>query len=201
MSHYFDEIPDVGHAVRTIESRFNGINFIFETDRGVFSRDRIDFGTELLIQTFLKHVDKPQGTALDLGCGYGPVGIVLKRCFPWLNVILSDINARALELAERNVRANLIGDVTLVSADGVPVEAFGATYVLTNPPIRAGKKTVHRLFAESYSALAPQGQLYVVIQKKQGAASAEKVISELFGNCLIVTRSAGYRVLLAEKLL
>lgn len=95
MPHYFDQNPQSESQVRSFQTRIHGIDFEFATDSGVFSRNRMDFGTELLIETVIKDQQKMKGKLADLGCGYGPVGIVMKRAFPSLDVILCDVNSRA----------------------------------------------------------------------------------------------------------
>lgn len=201
MTHYYDQEPDSTHARRRIEARISGINLIFHTDSGVFSRNQLDFGTHLLIQSVLDDARENGGSLygrlLDLGCGYGPVGIALKRAFPALAVVMIDINNRALELAQENAKDNLIHNPDIRQSDGFSAikqdELFDL--VLTNPPIRAGKKTVYSFFDGALNHLRPGGYLYVVIQKKQGALSAQARLMELFNNCDVIARKSGYCVL------
>jgi 16S rRNA (guanine1207-N2)-methyltransferase len=201
MPHYYDEKPDSAHARKRIEARISGINLIFHTDSGVFSRNQLDFGTHLLIQSVLADARENGGSLhgklLDLGCGYGAVGIALKRAFPALSVVMVDINNRALELTRENAQDNLIHNPDIRQSDGFSAinqdEYFD--FVLTNPPIRAGKKTVYSFFDGALLHLRPGGYLYVVIQKKQGALSAQERLMEIFNNCEVVARKSGYCVL------
>jgi 16S rRNA (guanine1207-N2)-methyltransferase len=158
----------------------------------------MDYGSELLLETFIAECPARTGRLLDLGCGYGPVGIVLKRVFPALDVTLSDINTRALELARQNARANQTAGVQIVKSDGLGALSGPYDFILTNPPIRAGKATVHRFFAEAREKLGSGGLLYVVIQKKQGAPSALKRLRELFADVEVIEHSAGYWVIRAR---
>jgi 16S rRNA (guanine1207-N2)-methyltransferase len=199
MSHYFDENPQAAHKQRSIEARVNGIDFVFETDSGVFSQSQLDYGTRLLLETVIELEVKAAGRLLDLGCGYGVVGIVMKRVWPALNIVMCDINNRALKLAKKNSNANHVQYVDIIQSDGLNSVEGSFDLILTNPPIRAGKNTVHRFFDQSWSALNPGGRLYVVIQKKQGAPSAQKKLQELAGDCEICARSSGYWILRVIK--
>jgi 16S rRNA (guanine1207-N2)-methyltransferase len=198
MPHYFDENPDTSHQTKEIEVRIHGIDFRFITDRGVFSRTRLDYGSELLIETVIADQQKMSGKLVDLGCGYGPVGIIFKRAFPALDVTLCDINQRALTLARQNARANQVAYLSILHSDGLAVITGPVDYILTNPPIRAGKAVVHRFFSESRDKLAPGGLLYVVIQKKQGAPSALAKLKELFTEVEVIEHSAGYWIIRAK---
>ncbi len=175
-----------------------GNHFSFTTDHGVFSRNEVDFGSRTLIEAFVD--PGTEGKLLDLGCGYGPVGLSLAKAYPHRQVVLSDVNERALGLAELNAEQNQITNVEFKISDrleSLQNEKFSA--ILTNPPIRAGKKVVHQMFEQSYEALSSEGELWVVIQKKQGAPSAQKKMEELFGNCETVLKNKGYYIFRSVK--
>ena len=199
MSHYFDSKPDSQHQIIEISVRLRGRDFRFVTDRSVFSRQRLDFGSELLVETVCEQESSPKGRLLDLGCGYGAVGIMMKRFFPALEVVLCDINERALALAKKNARANQASYVEIIQSDGIKAVSGQFNLIMTNPPIRAGKAVVYRFFAESAAALTPDGRLYVVIQKKQGAPSALKRLQELFADAQVVEHKSGYWIIRATK--
>ena len=136
---------------------------------------------------------------LDLGCGYGVIGITLKKQYPDSAFTLAEVNPRALELAQENAARNG-AEVTCVCSDvysGVEGNTF--TDILTNPPIRAGKKVIYQMFEQAYDHLREGGRLWVVIRKQQGAASAREKIAQVFGSCEIISREKGYLVLLAKK--
>jgi 16S rRNA (guanine1207-N2)-methyltransferase len=198
MAHYFDPNPEAGHQIVELAARFRGIDFVFQTDRAVFSRHRLDFGSELLIETCIRNREKPRGRLLDLGCGYGPVGIIMKRLFPALDIVLCDINARALDLARRNSRQNQAQYIDIVQSDGLQAVTGLFDLILTNPPIRAGKAVVYRFFQEASERLTPDGFLYVVIQKKQGAPSALQFLGQLFSQAEVIERDGGYWVIRAN---
>ena len=201
-SHYFDAAPSASSRPKEIACRFDGIDFIFDTDSGVFSRNRPDFGSELLLETFIarRKAGLAQGLhVLDLGCGYGLVGTVVKRVFPEVAMTMADINARAVSLAASNAAKNLIRYADIRISDAFAEIPGTFDIVLTNTPVRAGKKTVFRFYEESYEHLNDGGSLFVVIQKKQGAPSSTEWLEHRFGNCTVVAKSAGYRVLMSIK--
>ena len=199
MTHYFDEVPLAGHQVRQIFTRLSGLDFQFKTDQAVFSRNRLDSGSELLITTVAAENVVPSGRLLDLGCGYGPVGIVMKRLFPALEVVLCDINTRALALAVENAAVNQARFLEIVQSDGLQALSGDFDLILSNPPIRAGKPTVYRFFSESANRLKPGGRLYVVIRKKQGAESALDRLHQLFCSAEVIEKSGGFWIIRAAQ--
>ncbi|MFA5586017.1 MAG: methyltransferase [Saccharofermentanales bacterium] len=197
-SHYFDQDPSTSHAYGQYEIFFGGVNFIFETDRSVFSRQHMDPGSQLLLKTVLKDWEDRPLEVLDLGTGIGVLAVVLARLRPLFQVTASDINERAVRLAAKNaVRAGVKDRVRTLALDGVPPGSYDL--VLTNPPIRAGKETVYGLFGQVAAALAPGGSFYVVIRVKQGADSARRELERLFDGLETMARSKGYHVLRAWK--
>ena len=202
MSHYYEEKPVTPSERREIEARFHGINFRFATDTDVFSKRAVDFGTRLMIesaQRILTEEGFRGGRILDLGCGYGVIGIVMKRIFPSSDVTLADINSRALELSRENAAANNAAFVTILSSDAWNSITGTFDLIMTNPPVRAGKQTVFAFYDGAFEHLAPGGSIFVVLQKKQGAPSTEKKLMELFGNCEIVDKDSGYWILRSIK--
>ncbi|KYD17581.1 Ribosomal RNA small subunit methyltransferase C [Anoxybacillus flavithermus] len=175
-----------------------GHDLTFTTDSGVFSKREVDFGTRLLIETF----EEPDvdGGFLDVGCGYGPIGLAVAKSFPNRHVDMIDINKRALELANENKRVNHIANVSIYESDlfeQVGDKKFAA--ILTNPPIRAGKRVVYAIFEQSAAHLYPDGELWVVILKKQGAPSALKKLQEIFSCVEVVTKKKGYYIIKSKK--
>lgn len=171
--------------------------FTFVTDNGVFSKTGIDYGTQVLLETCTE--EPLSGKILDLGCGYGPVGIIIKKLYPQSEVTSVDVNPRAVELTEINAEKNQVQIHAFVS-DGFDQITDAFDTVITNPPIRAGKKVIYKMFEDSYDHLCDHGKLYAVIRRQQGAESAVKKIDSVFHNCEILTRDKGYWVLKAEKL-
>ncbi|MFC4389211.1 class I SAM-dependent methyltransferase [Gracilibacillus marinus] len=195
---YFSNNPNVSSEKRTWTYELLENKLIFTTDNGVFSKGEVDFGSKVLLETYA--LPQIAGAILDFGCGYGPVGIALAKCYPDREFIGVDINKRAVDLANENAKQNQVENVRFLESDkleNVQGEKFAS--VLTNPPIRAGKQTVHAMFEDAYEALLSGGELWVVIQKKQGAPSAEKKLKELFANVETVTKRKGYFIFKAEK--
>jgi 16S rRNA (guanine1207-N2)-methyltransferase len=197
--HYYSRKPNADSNPKYWDFTLNNSRFRFKTDNGVFSKNEVDFGSRLLIETFtLPEVDGP---LLDVGCGYGPVGLALAKQNPNFTVHMVDINERALELSRDNAKANGVENVLIYESDkleGVKETNFSA--ILTNPPIRAGKKTVHDIFAQSKDKLASGGELWIVIQKKQGAPSAVDKLNQLFGEVEVVDKEKGYFIIRAKNI-
>ena len=198
MSHYFTDDPDVRSDRQTHAVEFDGELYMFDTDRGVFSKTGADRGSLLLVKTVTEHTQL-SGRVLDLGCGWGLVGILVKSVCPDADVIGTDVNPRALQLAKDNAARNGVSvDYRLSDAfDSVP-ELLDT--VLVNPPVRAGKAVVYRMFREAYAHLKKGGALYTVIRRKQGAESAVRELENIFGNCEILERDKGYWVLKNSRL-
>ncbi len=197
--HYYTNQPDSMHHREEWSFELVGKSFAFMTDAGVFSKRGVDFGSRVLIDHFDAE-DLPAGALLDVGCGYGPIGLALAYKMDRF-VEMIDVNQRALDLAQENAQHNHLADkVAIYSSDiyqNVRQEKYSG--IVSNPPIRAGKKVVHQILAEAYPLLAENGVLTVVIQKKQGAPSAEKKMMAVFGNVEILAREKGYYVLQSRK--
>ncbi|HIC0241974.1 TPA: class I SAM-dependent methyltransferase [Streptococcus agalactiae] len=191
---YYTENPNVEHDIHELNVKLLGESFSFLTDAGVFSKRMIDYGSQVLLNSL--HFEKNK-SLLDLGCGYGPLGISLAKV-EGVKATMVDINTRALELAKKNATRN-----------GVVVEVFQSNiyenisktfdYIISNPPIRAGKQVVHSIIEESICYLNTGGSLTIVIQKKQGAPSAKAKMLDTFGNCDILKKDKGYYILRSEK--
>lgn len=195
--HYYSRTPDAAHDRKVHETELRGIQFKFITDAGVFSKSGIDYGSRVLIDA----LDiAPDAKVLDVGCGYGPIGLTCAKLAERGRVTMIDINERAVQLATENARLNGISNVTVQQSD-VYEAVRGNRYdvIVTNPPIRAGKAVVHRIFEEGFRLLELGGSMWVVIQKKQGAPSAEAKLAELFGDVEEVTKDKGYRIFKATR--
>lgn len=195
--HYFTGRPSTAHDEASFTADLRGMTFTFVTDAGVFSRERIDFGSVQLIEAMeIGSAD----TVLDVGCGYGPIGMTASRLAPQGQVYMVDVNQRAVELARRNLEANAITNAEVRVGDGIaPVQGIAFDTILTNPPIRAGKAVIYRIVDEAHEALTVGGSLWVVVQTKQGAPSMKKKLKERFGNVADVDRKAGYHIFRAVK--
>jgi 16S rRNA (guanine1207-N2)-methyltransferase len=197
-NHYYTENPDLAHDLEQWSFELRGKKFQFLTDSGVFSRNTVDYGSRVLIDAF-DWEELPEGKMLDVGCGYGPIGLTLAS-LSGRTVEMIDVNQRAVTLAQENAKKNQIENVDIHTSNiyaDVHEQQYAA--IISNPPIRAGKKVVHEILSEAHSLLVTGGTLTVVIQKKQGAPSAEKKMSEVFGNVEIVTKDKGYYILKSVK--
>ena len=196
-NHYFTNQPSTPHDLSEWTFDLKGKRFRFTTDSGVFSKKTVDFGSRVLIDAFTEE-DLPEGDILDVGCGYGPIGLSLASQSSRV-VEMVDINERAVELAKLNAKHNGVANVDIhVSNIYESVEGEFAA-VLSNPPIRAGKAVVHTILEGAYPLLVEGGTLTVVLQKKQGAPSAAKKMEEVFGNVKTLTKDKGYYILQSRK--
>jgi ribosomal protein L11 methyltransferase (prmA) len=136
---------------------------------------------------------------LDIGCGYGVVSVILKSFYPEASVTLSDVNERALELSEENLKKYNINGYEIIKSNVFEKIEGKFDMILSNPPIRAGKDTIFKIYTEAYEHLNKDGEFYCVIQTKHGAKSTQKKLVEIFGNCDTVTIDGGYRIFLSKK--
>lgn len=199
MDHYYTSKPTSESNRETWETEIEGKPYVFTTDAGVFSKKKIDTGSEVLMAT-AERVQFPEGDLLDVGCGYGPIGIYLADAFSERNIHMVDINERALDLAKLNAEENDVPNVTIYPSnvlDGVEKKDFAG--ILSNPPIRAGKDVVHSILETAYDHLMTDGLLLIVIQKKQGAPSAKKKMKEVFGDVKRINLDQGYWILASRK--
>ncbi|RDU34898.1 16S rRNA methyltransferase [Neobacillus piezotolerans] len=197
--HYYSRKPHTESAPKHWDYTLRNVRFRFKSDSGVFSKNEVDFGSRLLIETFA--LPETAGPILDVGCGYGPIGLAIARQYPDRTIHMVDVNERALELAKENAKANGVENVIVYESDRLTgVEETGFSAILTNPPIRAGKKTVHDIFVQAKEKLAALGELWVVIQKKQGAPSALDKLNELFGEVEVVDKEKGYFIIKAKNI-
>ena len=174
MSHYFENDNNLVSEIKPFNISINGTSFTFNTDNGVFSKGELDFGTSLLIKNVLKF--NVSGNILDLGCGYGAIGIILKKLTN-SNVTMSDVNKRALHLTKMNAKKNNVS-VTVIESDGYDSITDKFDYVISNPPIRVGKKILYKLLLDTKEHLKENGKLIIVVRKEQGAMSLMKDMSK-----------------------
>lgn len=189
--HYFTESPESGHQFKTIRFSFAGRELTCRTDAGTFSRDHLDPGSALLTANLPV---PPLGRVLDLGCGWGALALAMAALDRAAQVTASDVNQRALDLCRENFAANGLSG-TFAHSNGFAALDGAFDLIVTNPPIRAGKAAIYRLFAESAAHLAPKGRLLLVIRKQQGAPSAKTYLETLFESVEIADRSKGYWIL------
>ena len=188
---YFTGKPTSESRPVDCEFEYRGHGLKFTTDAGVFSKGVLDNGTRILLKALPESM---QGRVLDLGCGWGPVGVSLGKVFPQLDIVMSDVTERALDLAKSNAARNGVKASGLLS-DGLDRVEGMFDYIITNPPIRAGKQVIYRLFAQSALQLTENGELYIVIRKQQGAESAIKYLKTLFEQVNTIEKSGGFWII------
>lgn len=197
MNHYFDDNTHLKSNRKEISFRFWCFTYSFILDNGVFSKSGIDEGSKVLLDYVSKQTLGK--TVLDLGCGYGTIGIILKKIFLDSKFHMVDVNPRALALAKENAIRNNV-DVEIYESnvyDNIKETDFSD--IITNPPIRAGKEIIYKMFEDAYKHLCVGGNLWIVIRKSHGALSAKRKVEEVFGNCEIVNKDKGYYILNAKK--
>jgi 16S rRNA (guanine1207-N2)-methyltransferase len=195
--HYFAAFPKSQAKLRLIHTSLRGNSFEFLTASSVFSKKRLDIGTRLLIEAmFLPE----EGAVLDVGCGYGAVGIVAAASNPRLHVVMTDINARAVRLARQNIQKNKVQNAEVLHGYLYePVEDLTFGCILSNPPVSAGMQTVKAMITQAPTAMGENASFQMVIRSKIGAKTLPLFFNKAFGNCQILARKSGYRVLMAEK--
>ena len=197
MSHYFENDKNLKSEIRELSYKYNSSFFIFYSDNGVFSKNNIDYGSRLLIETYLKENDINEKRVLDVGCGYGFLGIMVSRVTDSY-VEMIDINKRAVHLTNMNIkRYKDFKGKTYVSNVYENVEGK-YDIIITNPPIRIGKEKLLEILIGAFDHLEDNGLLYV-IRKDQGALSIKKILEENSINVEIINRDKGYFIYRAKK--
>ena len=194
--HYYTRTPQSASRPAECSFTYRGIDLVFETDAGVFSRGEVDTGTRLLLEALPEEM---HGEILDLGCGWGVIGISIARKWPGTQVTMADVNIRALDLSRKNAERNR-AEVICAESDGMEALAdrnFDA--VVTNPPIRAGKQVIYKMFADAAQRLKPGGALYLVIRKQQGAESCIRYLETIYAKVEKLDKSGGFWVLKAHN--
>lgn len=196
LEHYFTNNPNLKSELRTIVYKYKDHNLNFFSDNGVFSKDKLDFGSNLLLDSIFKNVDGDNLKILDVGCGYGFIGISLAKILN-AQVTMCDVNNRALHLAKKNCSENNISAEVIESNMYENVTGI-YDLIVTNPPIRAGKEVVYGILDGARDYLKEDGELWAVIRKDQGAKSAIKHLEENY-KCEVVEKSKGFYIIKAKN--
>jgi 16S rRNA (guanine1207-N2)-methyltransferase len=197
MSHYYINDETLSHDLKNIDITINQTTLKFQTDKGVFSKTGLDYGTRVLLENI--HLTDQEIKVIDMGCGYGPIGLYVAKTYPKSFVYMIDVNQRAVDLVLKNKELNRIKNVEISQGFLFEKIKHQVDVILTNPPIRAGKQVVFALYEQAYQKLNSGGILYVVIQKKQGAPSTKEKLESLFGHVDILDKNKGYWILSAKK--
>lgn len=196
LEHYFTSSPKSQERFGLVRACLCGTFFEFLTASSVFSKRKIDSGTRLLIEAM---VLPEKGCVLDVGCGYGAVGITVAKLNPKLHVVMTDVNARAVRLTKKNVELNRVTNTeVLYGFFYEPVEDLKFNSILSNPPVSAGMDTVKSIIVGASSVMAAGGSFQMVIRSKIGAKLLPALFSETFGDCEVVARESGFRVLMGK---
>ena len=204
MGQYFEYNPNLKSNIKEIKYDLLGNKLIFNADNGVFSKDRVDFGTNVLLNSLPDFRDKKH--LVDVGCGYGVIGICLAKGYPNLAVDMVDINQSAVDLTKENIKRNRVSNAFVYESnlyEYYEKEKIDYKYdvLISNPPIRAGKKIVHDIALLGYDLLADFGEAYFVIQKKQGALSLLKAMEDEYQKAEIINKQNGYLILKGTKMI
>lgn len=195
LEHYFTNNANLKSEIRTLFYQYQSENFEFLSDNGVFSKNEVDTGSKLLVETMLEQIKEKNLNILDVGCGYGFLGVTLGKMLD-SEILMIDVNKRAVHLAEQNRMNHKIRGRTICSNIYESVlEKYDV--IVTNPPIRAGKKVVLDILIGAKEHLKKGGALWFVIRKDQGAKSIKKEV-EKYGTCEILKKSKGFYILKAE---
>lgn len=197
MNHYYENNENLNSEIINIDFYFRGKNLHFESDNGVFSKRSIDFGSLTLLQ-YVKNL-KDVKRVLDVGCGYGTIGITLASIYQDTLFDMVDVNLRAVKLAKQNAINNNTLNVNVFESNVYENVKNKYDLIITNPPIRAGKNVVHNILLNGIEHLNDLGELWCVIQKKQGAPSAIKAMEEVYSKVEVVAKEKGYYIIKGVK--
>ena len=196
--HYFLNTEHRKEDYFSFTDYFMGDSYTFESCADIFSKDNFDYGTTTLLKTVFNNVTL-NGTVLDVGCGYGIIGILIKKYYPNLNVKMLDINKNAVMLSCKN--ANNIGvKVDVFDSNLYDNVNYKVNHIVTNPPIKAGKQNLFNVVIGAKDVLEPNGTITLVIKKKHGMESLKNKMNEIFGNVKILNRDKGHYILHSEKI-
>lgn len=196
LEHYFSSAPKCDDRFGLVRAKLRGRNFEFLTSSSVFSKKKVDLGTHVLIDAM---VLPQKGSVLDIGCGYGAVGIAAAATNPNLRVVMTDVNMRAVRLARQNLETNRIRNAEVrYGYLYEPVADMRFDCVLSNPPVSAGMDTVKAVIAGAAGVLALGGSFQMVIRSKIGAKALPEAFVAVFGNCEVLARESGFRVLMGR---
>lgn len=194
MSHYFENDDNLKSEIKDFKINILNNQFIFSTDNGVFSKGELDYGTGLLIKNILKLGLK--GKVLDLGCGYGSIGIILKKILD-VDITMCDINKRAVHLSKMNAKKNN-ALVNVIESNGYEKINDKFNYIVSNPPIRIGKKNLYKLLIDSKDYLIDNGEMFIVVRKEQGALSLIKDMS-VYYSVKTIDKAKGFLIISLKK--
>jgi len=192
MSYYFTNDETLKSEIRTNKVIIGNLPFTFYTDNGVFSKKGLDFGT----RTLLESLENISGDVLDLGCGYGPIGIYIASKY---NVVpdMVDVNKRSMDLSVKNAKLNKV-DINVFESDGYSNVTKKYDYIITNPPIRVGKTKLYSLLFDATNYLKENGEMWLVVHKDQGAKTLAKELEKSY-EVVIKNKNKGFYIIMAKN--
>ena len=193
MNQYFDNNINLKSNIKTFKAFIKNQELTFDTDNGVFSKKGLDFGTRTLLENLDLNMIK--GDILDFGCGYGPIGIYLKKVNNLVNIDMIDVNERSLSLAKRNALINDV-NVNIFKSDIYTNVNKKYDFIISNPPIRVGKEILYKILFEAKEHLKENGQLWIVVNKNQGAKSVVKDLQKAY-SVKIIDKNKGFYIICA----
>jgi 16S rRNA (guanine1207-N2)-methyltransferase len=194
MSHYFTNDRDLKSEIKEIKYTLNNITYIMYTDNGIFSKTKLDYATKNLLKALdYKNIS---GDVLDFGCGYGPIGLHVKKMTD-ANVDMLDVNKRAVKLTRRNAVRNKI-DINIFESDQYAAVDKKYDHIITNPPIRVGKELMYEILFNAKNYLKKDGKLWLVINKNQGAKSLLKDLEKEY-NTEVIDKNKGFYVICCQN--
>ena len=194
MSHYFENDQNLKSQLKKTSCSIFNKQFTFYTDNGVFAKKGVDYGSKLLLESIK---DEDYSSILDVGCGYGTLGIILNKKYNCYTTMV-DVNKRALHLTKKNIMENKCDNVEVFESDAYQNVGKKYDLIVTNPPIHAGKKKVYEILMDAKKYLNDNGKLYFVIHKDQGAKSVVKDLSDIY-KIEVVKKDKGFFIILAEN--
>jgi len=194
MGHYFTN-ENLESNIQEFKIKINNYDFTFKTDNGVFSKGELDFGTNLLIKNVLEQ--KISGEVLDLGCGYGPIGITLAKILN-CKMTMVDVNKRAVHLTKMNIKDNGVNNIEVLVSEGYnELKGRKFDYIVSNPPIRVGKQILYDLLIKAKNHLKENGEMYIVVRKEQGANSLIRDMSAYY-QVEVIDKDKGFFIILLK---
>lgn len=200
MDHYFTNSQKAAEDYFNFTDTFNDVKYSFNSSKGVFSNTKIDEGTTVLLKTVIKEFPNLQGKVLDIGCGIGVIGIILLYNYKNLQLTMADVNRTAVELTKENLKTRKLTATVLESNLYQNITEKEFDYIITNPPIKAGKKVLWQFVSEGFNYLKNNGSIILVIRKKHGQESLFKFMQQVYGNCKVLKRDGGYYIMKSVKI-
>lgn len=194
MAHYFTNDENLSHDIKKVNVLIHSINYYFYTDNGVFSKGELDFGTELLLNTF-EYSFPQEKDFLDIGCGCGPIGIYASKL--GFTVDMSDVNKRAMELSKRSLNEQKL-KANIFESDAYESINNKYDYIVSNPPIRVGKEKLYEIIMGAKAYLKENGNLWIVVRKQQGAESLIRDMKDVYSTVDVVEKKKGFYIIRAK---